>query len=80
MSYHDEFSTLYSKIQSAEMHAKAIGMSRALVEIPDLWFREHRLQPVGRQSMDRMTWLVSVNDIWHLWRETNPTTRWKEVY
>lgn len=80
MSYHDTFSLIYNSIQNADAHARAVGMCGALIEVPQSWFVEHNLRPVGRQVVDRQAWLVSVEEIWTLWRESEPTTRWKEVY
>ena len=79
MSYDDNFRLLWADISSATSFARNMGLS-VLVEVPDDWFRKHRLEPFGRQVVDKKAWLLSESDLGWLWREGKPETRWKEVY
>ncbi len=80
MSYNDDFASIWSHLSNADGILRSMDVAGVLVEIPHQWFVQHSLQPFGRQVMDRMTWLLSVEQLYKLWRESNPKVRWKEVY
>ena len=80
MSYHDEFQGLWRRLNDASAFSHNMEMLNVKVEVPHEWFVKHGLDPIGRQFPDRMTWLLSAEDVWSLWRDADPTVRWKEVY
>ena len=80
MSYNDDFHTLWLRLTDANAMAFNMDMCGAQVVIPHEWFVKHGLQPMGTQSVHRQAWILSVDDVWKLWMESEPTVRWKEVY
>jgi hypothetical protein len=80
MSYNDDFQFLWSHLSGVDGIAASLGMLGVYVEIPHQWFVEHGVRPEGRQSTSRMTWLLSTEELWRLWRESTPKVRWKDVY
>ncbi len=80
MSYNDDFHVLWLRMTDANAMALNMDMCGAQIAIPHEWFVKHGLRPIGTQSVHRQAWLLSVEDVWTLWKESDPTVRWKEVY
>ena len=80
MSYNDDFASMYSHLENADITSRSMEMLGVLVEVPNRWFVLHGLRPRGLQNPSRMTWFLTVGQIYNLWRDSNPRLRWKEVY
>ena len=79
MSYHDKLSNVYDHLCNAAGDVSDMKMGRILIEISHAWFVEHGLTPTGEQAIRRDVYLLTQEEIWELWRTSNPTVRWKET-